>query len=99
MKNKARDAFYELFKDADEVKRAVLQGLIEEAFDCKTEITALKAAIADQQKRGVPLKYRAGNEKLLVQKRACYTNMMGKLCKELCSVSTAADDDELEDYE
>jgi hypothetical protein len=39
-------------------------------------------------------------EKLLVQKRASYTNMMSRICKELCAVGNDSFDDEgLEDYE
>ena len=37
--------FAKLFENADETKRQVMDGLIEEAFDCKNEIIELKQAI------------------------------------------------------
>ena len=41
----------------------------------------------------------AKREKLLIQKRASYTNMMSRICKELCSVSDSENFDDLEEYE
>ena len=94
------EEFKSLFTDADEKKIAVLGGLIEEAYDCKMEIIELKERIQDMKTRDVKFKYIAPREKLLVQKRASYTNMMNKLCRELCSVdSDGLDDEGLEDYE
>jgi hypothetical protein len=43
--------------------------------------------------------YIAKREKLLIQKRASYTNMMARICKELCAVSETENFDDLEDYE
>ena len=50
--------------------------------------------------RNVKFTLVARREKLLIQKRASYTNMMGKLCRELLAVdSDGLDDEGLEDYE
>ena len=93
-------AFRDLFAGSDETRLAVLGGLIEEAFDCKEEIVDLKERIADMRNRKVKFGYVAPLEKLLVQKRASYTNMMAKLCRDLCTVDTGAEEMEgLEDYE
>lgn len=92
--------FKSLFANADEKKIAVLEDLMEEAYDCKVEITELKQAIRDMKERGAKFVYVAKREKLLIQKRASYTNMMSKLCRELCAVdSDGLDDEGLEDYE
>lgn len=94
------EEFKKLFSDADEKKIAVLTGLIEEAFDCKCEIAELKDTIRDMKDRKVKFASIAAREKLLNQKRASYTNMMAKLCKELLAVnSDGLDDEGLEDYE
>ena len=92
--------FKKLFDGADETKTAVLQGLIEEAFDCKAEIVELKEKIKELKEKGAKFTVIAKREKLLVQKRASYTNMMGRICRELCAVENAADNlDDLGDYE
>lgn len=92
--------FKALFADADENKLLILSGLIEEACDCKEEIMELKADIADLKARGAKFSAVAKREKVLIQKRASYTNMMAKLCKELCAVSgDGLDNEGLEDYE
>ena len=97
---KTFEEFKSLFANADEKKIEVLSGLIEEAYDCKNEIMELKEKIRDMKDREVKFKYIAPREKLLIQKRASYTNMMGKLCRELCAVdSDGLDDEGLEDYE
>lgn len=90
--------FEQLFQSADETKRQVMAGLIEEAYDCKNEITELKDAIQDLKERGARFSIVAKRERLLVQKRASYTNMMSRICKELCNIETENFDD-LEDYE
>ena len=90
--------FAKLFENADETKRQVMDGLIEEAFDCKNEIIELKQAIQSLKDRGARFSIIARREKLLIQKRASYTNMMSRICKELCAVETENFDD-LEDYE
>ena len=91
--------FEKLFANADEIKREVMLGLIEEAFDCKTEITELKSAIRDLKDRRVKFDIIAKRERLLVQKRASYTNMMARICKELCAVNDTENFDDLEEYE
>ena len=97
---KTYEEFKKLFANADEKKIAVLDGLIEEAYDCKCEITELKERIQDMKARNVKFTLVARREKLLIQKRASYTNMMGKLCRELLAVdSDGLDDEGLEDYE
>ena len=94
------DQFKALFADSDEKKTAVLAGLIEEAYDCKAEIRELKDKIVELKEKGAKFAAIAKREKLLIQKRASYTNMMAKLCIELCAVDSAGLDDEgLEDYE
>ena len=90
--------FEQLFENADETKRQVMAGLIEEAFDCKNEIAELKNEILDLKERGTKFTVIARRERLLIQKRASYTNMMSRICKELCTVETDNFDD-LEDYE
>lgn len=97
---KTVEEFKSLFANADEKKIAVLSGLMEEAYDCKEEITELKEVIRDMKARNAKFSSIAKREKLLIQKRASYTNMMGKLCRELCAVdSDGLDDEGLEDYE
>ena len=92
--------FRNLFVGSDEKKTAVLAGLIEEAYDCKMEIRELKEKIEELKEKGAKFAVIAKREKLLIQKRASYTNMMAKLCRELCAVDASGIDDEgLEDYE
>ena len=91
--------FAKLFENADETKRQVMYGLIEEAFDCKNEIMELKRSIADLKERKAKFVVIARRERLLVQKRASYTNMMARICKELCSVADTENFDDLEEYE
>ena len=90
--------FAKLFENADETKLAVMSGLIEEANDCKAEIVELKDIIRDMKERGAKFTFIAKRERLLIQKRASYTNMMGRICKELCGANEDTFDD-LEDYE
>ena len=93
------DTFEKLFENADETKRQVMSGLIEEAFDCKSEITELKDAIRDLKDRGAKFPVIARRERLLTQKRASYTNMMARICKELCAIDDSDNFDDLGDYE
>lgn len=93
------DTFEKLFENADETKRQVMSGLIEEAFDCKTEIMELKGAIRDLKDRGAKFPVIARRERLLTQKRASYTNMMARICKELCAIDDSDNFDDLGDYE
>lgn len=93
------DTFEKLFENADETKRQVMSGLIEEAFDCKTEIMELKDAIRDLKDRGAKFPVIARRERLLTQKRASYTNMMARICKELCAIDDSDNFDDLGDYE
>lgn len=94
------EEYKKLFINADENKLLILSGLIEEAQDCKGEIVELKEKIEDLKARGAPFAVVARREKLLVQKRASYTNMMSRICKELCAVgNTDFYDEGLEDYE
>lgn len=89
-----------LFADADENKLNILSDLIEEAVDCKDEITELKTEIADLKAKGARFIVVSKREKLLIQKRASYTNIMAKLCRELCAERIDNDEGEgLEDYE
>ena len=92
------EEFVKLFESADETKMKVMQGLIEEAFDCKAEIVALKDSIAELKSKGYRFSNIAKRERLLIQKRANYTNMMARICKELCAVDSENFDD-LGDYE
>ena len=91
--------FEKLFENADETKREIMLGLIEEAYDCKAEIIELKNAIRDLKERKARFTIIAKRERLLVQKRASYTNMMARICKELCAVNDADNFDDLGDYE
>ena len=98
-RNERLAAFQGLFAGSDETRLSILSGLIEEAFDCKEEIVDLKERIANMRDRKVKYAYVAPLEKLLNQKRASYTNMMAKLCKNLCTTDTAEEFEGLEDYE
>jgi hypothetical protein len=91
--------FVKLFENADETRLQVMTGLIEEAFDCKNEIIELKASIKTLKEKGAKFLVISKRERLLNQKRASYTNMMSRICKELCAVSDAENFDDLEDYE
>ena len=93
------DTFEKLFENADETKRQVMSGLIEEAFDCKNELMELKEAIRDLKDRGAKFPVIARRERLLTQKRASYTNMMARICKELCAIDDSDNFDDLGDYE
>ena len=94
------ESYKKLFTNADDNKLMILSGLIEEAQDCKAEIVELKEAIKDLKERKAKFPIIAKREKLLVQKRASYTNMMSRICKELCAVGNDSFEDEgLEDYE
>ena len=89
--------------DADEKKLPVMMGLIEEAYDCKQEINELKEKITELKAKGARFTVIAKRERLLVQKRANYTNMITRICRELKKhedKSNPADYlDDLEDYE
>ena len=69
--------------EADEKKLIVLSGLVEEAFDCKAEIIELKADIRRMKAEGARFSAIARREKILIQKRASYSNMLGRICKEI----------------
>lgn len=93
------EQFIKLFENADETKLQVMTGLIEEAFDCKNEIIELKAVIKNLKEKGAKFLVISKRERLLNQKRASYTNMMARICKELCAVSDVENFDDLEEYE
>ena len=94
------EEYKKLFVNADENKLLILSDLIEEAQDCKAEIVELKESIRELKNRNAKFVYISRREKLLVQKRASYTNMMSRICKELCAVGNDNFEDEgLEDYE
>ena len=93
------DTFEKLFENADETTRQVMIGLIEEAVDCKNELMELKEAIRDLKDRGAKFPVIARRERLLTQKRASYTNMMARICKELCAIDDSDNFDDLGDYE
>jgi len=82
---KARNEFIEMLMSAgaDEKKIPMFTGLIDEILDCKQEIEELKAKIKDLRQRGAKFQVLARRERLLLQKRANYTNMIGRLCKEV----------------
>ena len=91
--------YKKLFENADETKLQVMAGLIEEAFDCKAEIMELKKSIMDLKERNAKFSIIVRRERMLVQKRASYTNMMARICKELCAVNDTENFDDLGDYE
>lgn len=93
------EQFIKLFENADETRLQVMTGLIEEAFDCKNEIIELKAVIKNLKEKGAKFLVISKRERLLNQKRASYTNMMARICKELCAVSDVENFDDLEEYE
>lgn len=97
------EQFKQQFVDAecDEKRLVILSGLIEEAYDCKNELTELKAKIKELKDKGARFTIIARREKLLVQKRQNYTNMIGRICKETKKAVTEAVDfgEGLEDYE
>lgn len=100
MAERKYEDYLKLFDDADEKKKNFLLGLIRESFDCEAEILDLKREIADLKESGARFAVIAKRERLLVQKRASYTNMKTKLCRELFVVDNSGlEDDELEDYE
>ena len=88
---------------ADEKKIPMFAGLIDEICDCKAEIEELKAKIKDLKERGAKFQIIARRERLLLQKRANYTNMIGRLCKEVRKPEEKENPndylDDLEDYE
>ena len=94
-----RAEFKALFQNSEDTKRAVLDGLMDEAYDCYQEIQDLKEKIRELTEKGARFIVISKREKLLVQKRASYTNMMSKLCRELCVDNSADNLDDLGDYE
>ena len=92
-------------EDDDDVKKSHIVsmiGLLEEAYDCKNEIVELKGRIRTLRDKGIRFEHVAKYEKLLIQKRANYTNMMGRLCRELRTKEVEKVENEfegLEDYE
>lgn len=97
------EQFKQQFVDAecDEKRLIILSGLIEEAYDCKNELAELKAKIKELKDKGAKFSVIAKRERLLVQKRQNYTNMIGRICKETKkTVAEVVDFGEgLEDYE
>ena len=97
------EEFRQRFIDAevDEKRLTILSGLVEEAYDCKVEIEELKKEIQSLKARGAKFTPIAKREKLLVQKRQSYTNMLGRICKETRKPVTETVDfnEGLEDYE
>ena len=91
--------FRGLFAKADETKLEVMSGLIEEAYDCKQELVELKEKIRELKEGGARFVIIAKREKLLIQKRASYTNMMTRLSKELCAVEGLDDNEDMGEYE
>lgn len=89
--------------DVDEKKLPAMMGLIEEACDCKQEIIALKEKIRDLNERGARFTVISRRERLLIQKRANYTNMIARICKELKKAEEKENPadylDDLGDYE
>ena len=102
---KARNSFIELLMSAgaDEKKIPMFTGLIDEICDCKEEIEELKAKIKELKERGAKFQFISKRERLLLQKRANYTNMIGRLCKEVRKPDEKENPndflDDLEDYE
>ena len=95
-----RAEFKALFDNSEDTKRAVMEGLINEAYDCYQEIQELKDKIRSLTESGAKFVVVSKRERLLVQKRASYTNMMSKICRELCATDNPADNlDDLGDYE
>ena len=94
-----RAEFKALFANSEDTKRAVLEGLINEAYDCYQEIQELKDKIRSLTESGAKFVVISKRERLLVQKRASYTNMVAKLCRELCIDNSADNLDDLGDYE
>lgn len=97
------DEFRQQFVDAevDEKRLTILSGLVEEAYDCKVEMIELKEDIKRLKEKGAKFSAIAKREKLLVQKRQSYTNMLGRICKETrkAVVETTDFGEGLEDYE
>lgn len=102
---KARNEFIELLISAgsEEKRIPLLTGLIDEICDCKQEIEELKEKIRSLKERGAQFQAIAKRERLLLQKRANYTNMIGRLCKEVRKPEEKENPndflDDLEDYE
>lgn len=93
------EEFRSLFENADETKLAVMSGLIEEAYDCKNELIELKEKIREMKAAGARFAIVAKREKLLIQKRASYTNMMTRISKELCAIEGIDDNEDMGEYE
>ena len=92
-----------LAAEGDATKLPALMGLIEEAFDCKQEINELKADIERLKAKGTKFTIIARRERLLTQKRANYTNMITRICKEIRKTDDKSNPydnlEALEDYE
>ena len=88
-----------LFSESDETRRAVLDGLIEEAARCRLELRHWARKRDDLIKRGAPFAVTVRIDNLIVKLRASYTNINEKLCKWLTVEGNDEFDDGLADYE
>ncbi len=88
-----------LFSESDETRRAVLDGLIDEAARCRCELRYWAGRRDDLIKRGAPFTVTVRVDNLIVKLRASYTNINEKLCKWLTTESNDEFDDGLADYE
>lgn len=88
-----------LFSESDETRRAVLDGLIEEAARCRCELRYWAGRRDDLIKRGAPFTVTVRIDNLIVKLRASYTNINEKLCKWLTVEGNDEFDVGLADYE
>ncbi len=88
-----------LFTESDEVKLALLDGLIDEAAKCRVELRQLSKKRDDLVERGAPFSTSVQVDNLIVKVRASYTNINEKLCRWLTTKDNENWEEGLEDYE
>ena len=88
-----------LFTESDEIKLAVLDGLIDEAAKCRIELRQLSKKRDDLISQGAPFSMSVQIDNLIVKIRASYTNIIDKLCKWLTAKENEDWEEGLEEYE
>lgn len=94
-----RQRLMNLFAESDEVKRAVLEGLVDEAAKCRVELRRLSQKRDDLVARNAPFSATVRMDNLIIKLRASYTNISDKLCRWLAVADSEDWDAGLDDYQ
>ncbi|MHC1772958.1 MAG: hypothetical protein AB9907_14755 [Flexilinea sp.] len=94
-----RERLEALFAEADETKRELLEGLIDESAKCRVELQRLCSKRDNLVSRGAPWSVTAPIDSMITKIRASYTNISTKLCRLLLEGNDEEIDIGLEGYE